>query len=41
MEAPPINEEQANEVFSWVNGIPFSRSVKNLNRDFCDGVLVA
>lgn len=41
MEVAPINEEQTEEVLEWIDAIPFSRSAKNINRDFSDGVLVA
>ena len=41
MEAAPINEEQTEEVLSWIDAIPFSRSAKNIHRDFSDGVLIA
>lgn len=29
------------QLLEWIDGIPFSRPKKNLNRDFSDGVLVS
>jgi hypothetical protein len=41
MEAPPINEDEMEQLLEWIDGISFSRPKKNLSRDFSDGVLVA
>ena len=41
MEAPPLSEEELNEIYNWVDEIPLSRPKKNISRDFADGVLVA
>lgn len=41
MQAPPLTEEELNEIYNWVDEIPLSRPKKNINRDFADGVLVA
>ncbi|KAL4470235.1 hypothetical protein ABPG74_011846 [Tetrahymena malaccensis] len=40
-EAPHLNEDQLNEIYSWVDSIPLSRPKKNIARDFSDGVLMA
>jgi hypothetical protein len=37
MDAPPITREELDEVYSWVDEIPFSRPKKNISRDFADG----
>ena len=39
--APPLNEEELNFVYNWVDEIPLSRPKKNITRDFADGVLLA
>jgi hypothetical protein len=36
-----MNEEQLGEVYEMVDNIPFSRSKKNISRDFSDGVMMA
>ena len=41
MEAPPVSEEQLEEVLEWIDGMTFSRATRNLGRDFSDGVLMA
>ena len=41
MEAPPLTEEELNEIYQWVDEIPLSRPKKIISRDFADGVLVA
>lgn len=41
MEVPPIGEEETERVFDWLTTISFSRSPKNIARDFSDGVLMA
>lgn len=41
MEAPPINEEEMEQLLEWIDGLSFSRPKRNLARDFSDGVLVA
>ena len=41
MEAPPLTEEELNEIYKWVDEIPLSRPKKIITRDFADGVLVA
>lgn len=37
MDAPPITREELDEVYNWVDEIPFSRPKKNIARDFADG----
>jgi hypothetical protein len=41
MEAPPINEDEMEQLLEWIDGISFSRPKRNLSRDFSDGVLIA
>lgn len=41
MEAPPISEDEMEQLLEWIDAIPFSRPKKNLSRDFADGVLMA
>ena len=41
MDAPPLNEEELNNIYNWVDEIPLSRPKKNIARDFSDGVLMA
>ena len=41
MDAPPLNEEELNNIYNWVDEIPLSRPKKNIARDFADGVLIA
>jgi len=37
MDAPQISEDEAHEVYTWIDEIPLSRPKKNINRDFSDG----
>ena len=41
MEAPPLTEEELNEIYQWVDEIPLSRPKKIITRDFADAVLMA
>lgn len=41
MDAPPLSEDELNQIYNWVDEIPLSRPKKNIARDFADGVLVA
>ncbi|CAD8059369.1 unnamed protein product [Paramecium sonneborni] len=41
MDAPPLNEDELNEVYNWVDTIPLSRPKRHIGRDFADGVLMA
>ena len=41
MDAPPLNEEELNNIYNWVDEVPFTRPKKNIARDFADGVLMA
>ncbi|KRW99159.1 Calponin homology domain [Pseudocohnilembus persalinus] len=41
MDAPPLNEEELNSIYNWIDEIPLSRPKKNITRDFADGLLVA
>ncbi len=41
MEAPPLTEEELNEIYQWVDEIPLTRPKKIITRDFSDGVLMA
>lgn len=41
MDAPPLAEDELNQIYNWVDEIPLSRPKKNIARDFADGVLVA
>ena len=41
MEAPPINDDEMEQLLEWLDGIPFTKPKKNINRDFADGVFVA
>ena len=36
-----LNDEQRQELYSWIDNIPLSRQKKNITRDFSDGVLTA
>ena len=37
----PINEEEIQMIYNWIDQIPLSRSKKNISRDFSDGLLIA
>lgn len=41
MDAPPLTEDELNEMYNWVDSVPLSRPKKHIARDFADGVLVA
>jgi hypothetical protein len=36
-----MNDEQMMLIYEWIDSIPLSREKKNINRDFCDGALLA
>ena len=36
-----LNEEELQELYTWVDEVPLSRQKKNFCRDFSDGVLAA
>ncbi|XP_032409395.1 sperm flagellar protein 1-like [Xiphophorus hellerii] len=36
-----LSEKEERETLTWIDKIPFSRSKKNISRDFSDGVMVA
>lgn len=36
-----MDEEQLREVYEMVDNIPFTRTKKNINRDFSDAVMMA
>ena len=36
-----MNEKQLQEVYAMVDSIDFSRTKKNINRDFADAVMMA
>lgn len=38
---PPLEEEELQLLYTWVDDIPLSRPKKNITRDFSDGVLMA
>lgn len=41
MNAPPLNSDELDELYNWVDQVPLSRPKKNISRDFSDGQLVA
>lgn len=41
MDAPPLNEEELNQIYNWIDGIPLTRPKKNITRDFADGCMLA
>lgn len=41
MQAPPINEDEMEQLLEWLDSIPFSKAKRNITRDFADGVFVA
>ena len=41
MDAPPLTEDELNEIYQWVDEIQLSRPKKIITRDFSDGVLMA
>jgi hypothetical protein len=41
MNAHSLEEEELNEIYTWIDTIPLSRPKKNIGRDFADGVLAA
>ena len=41
MDATPLDEEELQLLYTWVDDIPLSRPKKNIARDFSDGVLMA
>jgi hypothetical protein len=36
MKAPPIDDEELQLVYQWVDKIPLSKTKKNIARDFSD-----
>ncbi|VTZ68515.1 conserved protein, unknown function [Plasmodium chabaudi chabaudi] len=36
-----VREEELNDLHEWINSFTLSRKIKNINRDFSDGVLMA
>ncbi|CXI35956.1 conserved protein, unknown function [Plasmodium berghei] len=36
-----VREEELNDLHDWINSFTLSRKIKNVNRDFSDGVLMA
>ncbi|CRG96842.1 conserved Plasmodium protein, unknown function [Plasmodium gallinaceum] len=36
-----IKEEELNDLYEWLNSFTLSRKIKNIHRDFSDGVLMA
>ena len=40
-KAPPLTDEELNDIYAWVDTIPLSRPKKNIARDFSDGLLMA
>ena len=36
-----FDDEELDEIYSWVDGFRLSRDKKNISRDFSDGILVA
>ncbi|CAD2090421.1 conserved protein, unknown function [Plasmodium vinckei lentum] len=36
-----VREEELNDLHDWINSFTLSRKIKNINRDFSDGVLMA
>ncbi|XP_027863021.1 sperm flagellar protein 1-like isoform X1 [Xiphophorus couchianus] len=36
-----LSEKEERDTLTWIDKIPFSRSIKNISRDFSDGVKVA
>ncbi|CAG9316559.1 unnamed protein product [Blepharisma stoltei] len=41
IEAPPIDEEETQRIYEWIDDIPLSRPKRNITRDFADGVMMA
>lgn len=41
MDAPPLNTDELDELYNWVDQVPLSRPKKNITRDFSDGQLAA
>lgn len=41
VEAPPLNEEEIQELYEWVDEIPLSRPKRNISRDFADAKMMA
>jgi hypothetical protein len=41
MDAPPLTEDELNQIYNWVDSIPLSRPKKNITRDFSDGCMLA
>ena len=41
MQSLNDNENELMYIYEWVDGLPLSRSKKNISRDFCDGGLLA
>ena len=37
----PLNDDELQTLYSWVDTVPLSRPKRNINRDFSDGVLLA
>lgn len=40
-ELGELGEQELEELYTWIDGIPLSRPKRNIARDFSDGVLVA
>lgn len=38
---PRVKEEELNDLYDWINSFNLSRKIKNIHREFSDGVLMA
>ena len=36
-----LSDENLQEIYTWVDGVPLTRAKRNITRDFSDGVLMA
>mmetsp|Transcript_5530 Transcript_5530/g.8248 ORF Transcript_5530/g.8248 Transcript_5530/m.8248 type:complete len:205 (+) Transcript_5530:568-1182(+) len=41
IDTPPLDEEEVQYIYEWVDEIPLSRPKRNITRDFADGCMMA
>ncbi|VDM26640.1 unnamed protein product [Toxocara canis] len=41
MSLPTLDDNSVDDLYKWLSAVPLSRHIKNIAKDFSDGVLVA
>ncbi|CAG9310393.1 unnamed protein product [Blepharisma stoltei] len=41
IEAPPLEEDEMQRIYEWIDDVPLSRPKRNITRDFADGCMMA